>query len=137
MASRNLFNARPDYNYPTPGSGNNPITGHDDVFELDEADVWDSNVTPLLESKKTIPSSRCSRRAPRKIDHMAKDGTPVTCASLPVTWTDPVAGGRQERHLLLSSMVIFDSSAAFLWLLLLLFVSHFLKCIDDGILPYV
>ncbi|KAL9362224.1 hypothetical protein Peur_045009 [Populus x canadensis] len=88
MASRNLFNARANYNYPTPGSGNNPITGHDDVFELDEADVWDSNVAPLLESKKTIPSSRCSKRAPRKFDHTAKDGTPVTCASLPVNIPD-------------------------------------------------
>jgi hypothetical protein len=88
MASRNLFNARANYNYPTPGSGNNPITGHDDVFELDEADVWDSNVAPLLESKKTIPSSRCSKRDPRKFDHMAKDGTPVTCASLPVNIPD-------------------------------------------------
>ncbi|KAJ6922944.1 hypothetical protein NC652_016563 [Populus alba x Populus x berolinensis] len=88
MASRNLLNARANYNCPTPGSGNNPIAGHDDVFELDEADVWDSNVAPLLESKKTIPSSRCSRRAPRKIDHMAKDGTPVTCASLPVNIPD-------------------------------------------------
>ncbi|KAJ6331217.1 hypothetical protein OIU76_009737 [Salix suchowensis] len=61
---------------------------HGDVFEFDEADVWNSNVVPSLESKKTIPSSRCSKKAPRKIDRMAKDGTPVTCASLPVNIPD-------------------------------------------------
>ena len=81
MASRNILNARANYNYPTPGS-------HGDVFEFDEADVWNSNVVPSLESKKTIPSSRCSKKAPRKIDRKAKDGTPVTCASLPVNIPD-------------------------------------------------
>ncbi|KAJ6407434.1 hypothetical protein OIU84_010850 [Salix udensis] len=81
MASRNILNARANYNYPTPGS-------HGDVFEFDEADVWNSNVAPSLESKKTIPSSRCSKKAPRKIDRKAKDGTPVTCASLPVNIPD-------------------------------------------------
>ncbi|KAJ6746670.1 hypothetical protein OIU74_029191, partial [Salix koriyanagi] len=45
-------------------------------------------VFPSLESKKTIPSSRCSKKAPRKIDRKAKDGTPVTCASLPVNIPD-------------------------------------------------
>ncbi|KAJ6699154.1 hypothetical protein OIU79_012423 [Salix purpurea] len=66
-----------------------PLQGVMETFlSFDEADVWNSNVVPSLESKKTIPSSRCSKKAPRKIDRKAKDGTPVTCASLPVNIPD-------------------------------------------------
>ncbi|CAK7343058.1 unnamed protein product [Dovyalis caffra] len=88
MASKNFFNARANYIYPTLGSANNPMTGHDDVFEFDEATVWNCNVVSSLESKKTKPSSRSSKKAPRKIDHMGKERTPVTCASLPVNIPD-------------------------------------------------
>ncbi|KAF9665031.1 hypothetical protein SADUNF_Sadunf16G0079800 [Salix dunnii] len=87
MASKKLLNARANYIYPTLGSGNNPFTGHDKVFDFDEADVWSSNVVSSLESKKTIPSSRSSKKAPRKTE-MAKDRTPVTCESLPVNIPD-------------------------------------------------
>ncbi|KAB5519850.1 hypothetical protein DKX38_024169 [Salix brachista] len=87
MASKKFFNARANYIYPTLGSGNNPFTGHDKVFDFDEADVWSSNVVSSLESKKTIPSSRSSKKAQRKIE-MAKDRAPVTCESLPVNIPD-------------------------------------------------
>jgi len=87
MASKKFFNARANYIYPTLGSGNNTITAHDKVFEFDEDDVYNSSVVSSLESRKTIPSSRSSKKAPRKVE-MAKDLAPVTCASLPVNIPD-------------------------------------------------
>ncbi|KAH8485219.1 hypothetical protein Peur_071133 [Populus x canadensis] len=87
MASKKFFNARANYIYPTLGSGNHTITAHDKVFEFDEDDVYNSNVVSSLESKKTIPSCRSSKKAPRKAE-MAKDLAPVTCASLPVNIPD-------------------------------------------------
>lgn len=82
MASRKIFHAK------------NP-TASDDVFEFDEADVWNINPSSShvssLETKKTLPIWRQPKKVviPRKtvVTHVG-DRTPVASASLPVNIPD-------------------------------------------------
>lgn len=102
MASKKFFKARANYIYPTLESDDNdinPILTPENVFEFEEADVWNSNVVSSVETKKTIPSSRSSKKVARKVE---MDRTPVvTCASLPLNipdWSKIYRDDRRKEH---------------------------------------
>ncbi|KVI09332.1 uncharacterized protein LOC112523835 [Cynara cardunculus var. scolymus] len=59
MAASESYFARPNYGFLS-GERNGSV-GSDSMFELDESDVWNVSVSPEL--RKTVPSSRISKRS--------------------------------------------------------------------------
>ncbi|KAG4204977.1 hypothetical protein ERO13_A04G074300v2 [Gossypium hirsutum] len=93
MASRKLlFGSKPSYIYPAD-DGNDVIINQNDVFEFDEADVWNNNnsnepTTNIEEGKKPLPSLRAwSKKLSRKMESHKTPKMAVP-ASLPVNIPD-------------------------------------------------
>ncbi|GMY14747.1 Senescence regulator [Fagus crenata] len=87
MASRKIFHAKPSCIYSTSESDNiNPVASNN-LFEFDEADVWNSNHVSLQETKKTLPTPRQLKKVTRKRD-MLGDMTMVASTSLPMNVPD-------------------------------------------------
>ncbi|XP_048138925.1 uncharacterized protein LOC115749793 [Rhodamnia argentea] len=99
-ASRRTSRARPTSAYPPSDhaaaySGAYNDDAEDTQFEFDEADVWSNDVVARVPSFETIhdngstmPSSRTSRRPPRRAD-ISSDLKPAAAASsLPVNILD-------------------------------------------------
>ncbi|KAA8516543.1 hypothetical protein F0562_016951 [Nyssa sinensis] len=85
MATRKSYHERPSYIYFGGREGDNSITA-DNQFEFEESDVWNSNEIVPSEAKKSIPSSRSSKKPARKA---AAGGRPIAAAtSLPVNIPD-------------------------------------------------
>ncbi|KAF8394995.1 hypothetical protein HHK36_018934 [Tetracentron sinense] len=84
MAAGNSYFARPSYRYLT-GERENPISS-DSIFEFDEADVWNSNHIGSPEFRKSIPSSRISKKSVKRIENGDRSGE--NAASLPVNIPD-------------------------------------------------
>ncbi|XWS59680.1 hypothetical protein CRYUN_Cryun08bG0142600 [Craigia yunnanensis] len=97
MASRKIFfGSKPSYIYPNMELDlNNPSSDHHNLFEFDEADVWNNNSndqsTTNLDAKKPLSSSRASsKKVFRKMDVSGdhKSQMASVSASLPVNIPD-------------------------------------------------
>ncbi|XP_039047657.1 uncharacterized protein LOC120188234 [Hibiscus syriacus] len=98
MASRKIFfGSKPNYIYPVKesDSGTNVII-NDDVFEFDEADIWNYNSNEATtnaqeDGKRPLPSSRSSsKKIPRKMEiiSVGHKTQKIASASLPVNVPD-------------------------------------------------
>ncbi|KAF8402747.1 hypothetical protein HHK36_010837 [Tetracentron sinense] len=85
MAAGNSYLARTSYRF-LPGKSDNPISS-ETMFEFDEADVWNnSNHVASPEIRKSIPSSRVSKKSVKRVDDCDRSGT--TAGSLPMNIPD-------------------------------------------------
>ncbi|KAI3706403.1 hypothetical protein L6452_24120 [Arctium lappa] len=82
MAASKSYYARTNYRYLS-GERDSPI-GTDSMFELDESDVW--NVSSSPELRKTVPSSRISKKSSSAVVKRGEIGG--TASSLPVNVPD-------------------------------------------------
>ncbi|KAJ9181582.1 hypothetical protein P3X46_009699 [Hevea brasiliensis] len=101
------FHAKRESNFIflTPDGDFHPLNAPENLFEFDEADVWNnsnnSSAVSQLEAKKIAPSSRPSRKGGRNMV-VERTSRPVTCAaSLPVNipdWSKIYREDHYRRH---------------------------------------
>ncbi|KVH90771.1 uncharacterized protein LOC112521669 [Cynara cardunculus var. scolymus] len=82
MAASKSYYARANYRYLS-SERDGPV-GTDSMFELDESDVW--NVSSSPELRKTVPSSRISKKSSSAVVKRGEIGG--TASSLPVNVPD-------------------------------------------------